>query len=110
MADISGLLTNIKNAARGEDVRDSIISALKKINQDNPADVQPLDVIANGTYTGKGGVVYNPVTVRVPEGASQALSLSDLKVTENGEYTPEDGEAFRKIIVEVPVNVSEIIF
>ena len=108
MADISGYLTNIKNAARGEDVRDSIISALKRINEDNPATVQALSVTANGTYTGRGGIVYNPVTVNVPEGASQSISLSDINITENGEYSPDDGEAYRKIIVEVPQYVNEI--
>ena len=108
MADISGYLQNIRNGARGEDVRDSIINALDKINKDNPSIVRPLNVTANGTYAGEGGVVYNPVTVNVPEGASQSLSLTDINITENGEFDPDDGQAYRKITVEVPQYVNEI--
>lgn len=108
MADISGYLQNIRNGARGEDVRDSIINALDKINKDNPAIIRPLNVTANGTYAGEGGIVYNPVTVNVPEGASQALSLTDINITENGEYSPDDGAAYRNITVEVPTYVNEI--
>lgn len=108
MADISGYLQNIRNGARGEDVRDSIINALDKINKDNPSIIRPLNVTANGTYAGEGGVVYNPVTVNVPEGASQALSLTDIKITENGEFEPDDGSAYRNITVEVPQYVNEI--
>lgn len=108
MADISGYLQNIRNGARGEDVRDSIINALDKINKDNPSIIRPLNVTANGTYAGEGGVVYNPVTVNVPEGASQALSLTDINITENGEYEPDDGAAYRNITVEVPTYVNEI--
>lgn len=108
MADISGYLQNIRNGARGEDVRDSIINALDKINKDNPSVVKPLNVTANGTYAGEGGVVYNPVTVNVPEGASQALGLVDLKVTENGEFEPDEGQAYRSVTVEVPEYVNEI--
>lgn len=109
MADISGYLQNIRNGARGEDVRDSIINALDKINKDNPSIIRPLNVTANGTYAGEGGVVYNPVTVNVPEGASQALSLTDINITENGEYEPDDGCAYRNITVEVPQYVNEIL-
>lgn len=108
MADISGYLQNIRNGARGEDVRDSIINALDKINKDNPSIIRPLNVTANGTYAGEGGVVYNPVTVNVPEGASQSLSLTDINITENGEFDPDDGQAYRKITVEVPQYVNEI--
>ena len=108
MADISGYLQNIRNGARGEDVRDSIINALDKINKDNPSIIRPLNVTANGTYAGEGGIVYNPVTVNVPEGASQALSLTDINITENGEFTPDDGCAYRNITVEVPQYVNEI--
>ena len=108
MADISGYLTNIKNAERGEDVRDSIIAALNKINNDNPANIQPLSVSANGTYSGENGVVYNPVTVNVPEGASQALTLKTIEITENGETEADDGEAFMKVIVDVPQYENEI--
>lgn len=108
MADISGYLQNIRNGARGEDVRDSIINALDKINKDNPSVIKPLNVTANGTYAGEGGIVYNPITVNVPEGASQALGLVDLKVTENGEFEPDEGQAYRSVTVEVPEYVNEI--
>lgn len=108
MADISGYLQNIRNGARGEDVRDSIINALDKINKDNPSVIKPLNVTANGTYAGEGGIVYNPVTVNVPEGASQALTLTDISITENGEYSPDEGAAYRTITVEVPQYLNEI--
>ena len=108
MADISGLLTNIKNAARGEDVRDSIISALKKINQDNPAHETSALFTANDTYTALQGEVWTEVTVNVPNGETINLSLSDLRITENGEYEPEEGQAFRKITVEVPQQSMEL--
>lgn len=108
MANITGYLNNIRSAARGEDVRDSIINALKAINADNPNDVKPLNVTANGTYTGESGIVYNPVTVNVPEGASQALSLVEKKIVENGEFEADDGTAFFKVTVEVPQYTNEI--
>lgn len=108
MADISGYLQNIRNGARGEDVRDSIINALDKINKDNPSVIKPLNVTANGTYAGEGGIVYNPITVNVPEGASQALTLTDISITENGEYSPDEGAAYRTITVEVPQYLNEI--
>lgn len=108
MADISGYLQNIRNGARGEDVRDSIINALDKINKDNPFVIKPLNVTANGTYAGEGGIVYNPITVNVPEGASQALTLTDISITENGEYSPDEGAAYRTITVEVPQYLNEI--
>lgn len=108
MADISGYLANIRSAARGEDVRDSIINALQKINADNPAKIKPLNVTANGTYAGQGGIVYNPITVNVPEGESNAISLVDVNITENGEKEADEGTAFKSVTVEVPQYVNEI--
>ena len=108
MALIDGYLTAIKNADRGEDVRDTIINCLKKINDDNPSTIKPLNVTANGTYTGSGGIVYNPVTVNVPEGTSNAISLESIKITENGDYEPDDGKAYSSITVDVPLEEMEI--
>lgn len=103
MADISGYLNNIRNAASGETVRDAIIQCLNKINSDNPTKTKPLNVTANGTYTSDTGYAYNPVTVNVPSGGSSSYTFEELEVTENGEYEPEEENVmFNKVTVEVP--------
>ena len=102
MADIAGYLNNIKNATRGEDVRDSIISALKKINEDNPLVAASGTFKANGRYTAESGKAYTEVNVQVPDGTSVNLSLTDKLITQNGTYDPDEGYAFRTITVDVP--------
>lgn len=108
MADISGYLKNIREASRGEDVRDTIIKALDTINRDNPITLEPLNVTANGTYGASAGRGYSRVTVQVPEGATNSITLNDTKITENGTFKPDEGEAFSSVVVEVPQYVNEI--
>ena len=109
MANISGLLNNIKSAESGETVRDAIIQALEKINNDNPTQTKPLNVTANGTYTSETGFAYNPVTVNVPAGGTSGYSFEELKVTENGEYEPDDENTmYNKVTVEVPQFANEL--
>lgn len=109
MANIAGYLTNIENAERGEDVRDSIVNALNKIIQDNPVSMKQARFTANGTYSSDNGWAWNSITVDVPEGKSNAISLKSLKITENGEYEPEEGEAFSSIEVDVPLEEMTIL-
>lgn len=109
MADISGYLNNIRTAESGETVRDSIIQCLNKINNDNPTQVKPLNVTANGTYSSDTGIAYNPVTVNVPAGGSSGYSFKELVVDENGEYEPEEeNEMFNKVTVNVPQLATDI--
>ena len=107
MANITSYLESIKSAESGEVVRDSIVGALKKINSDNPTVVKPLNVTANGTYTGDG-VAYGPVTVNVPGGTTSPVTLSTLQVTENGYYEAGEGEAYLGVEVNVPQTQAEM--
>lgn len=103
MANIQGYLDNIRSAASGETVRDSIISCLNLINNDNPTTIKPINITANGTYTSQTGFAYNPVTVNVPTGAASNLNYEEIEITENGEYEPEDEDTvFSKVTVDVP--------
>jgi hypothetical protein len=109
MANINGYLENIKSAASGETVRDSIISCLRLINSDNPTTIKPLNVTANGTYTSQTGFAYNPVTVNVPTGGSSSYTFEELEVTENGEYEPEEEDTmYSKVTVNVPQFAKDI--
>ena len=99
MADISGYVSNIRQAESGETVRDSIINCLNAINNDQPIKTEPLDVTENGTYS-SNGKAYSPVTVHV-SGGSSGYKFKELVVTENGTYEPEDGEMFNKVEVDI---------
>ncbi|MBR1703089.1 MAG: hypothetical protein IJ716_14275 [Lachnospiraceae bacterium] len=107
MANISSYLESIKSAESGEIVRDSIIGALKKINADNPTVIKPLNVTANGTYSGEG-VAYGPVTVNVPGGQSSPIGLTTLQVSENGYYEAGEGEGYIGVQVNVPQSTAEM--
>ena len=102
MANIQSYLDNISSAENGESVRDSIVKALKTINEDNPTTIKPLNVTQNGTYTGEQGMAYSPVTVNVEGGGQSAVSFDTIKITENGYYEPAEGHAYSGVEVDVP--------
>lgn len=108
MAVISSYLKTIETAESGESVRDAISNALEEINNDNPVSVKPLNVTANGTYTGEQGMAYNPVTVNVEGGGSSVINFNTLKATENGYYEAASGTAYSGVQVDVPQNTAEL--
>lgn len=64
MADISAYIAAIESAARGEEVRDSIVDALNGINNDIVPSVESAldDAKESGDFDGKGiaSIVFNP--------------------------------------------------
>ena len=127
MSDISQEIAVIQSAARGNDVRTSIVGALNKLNSDTLPDVSSSDVgkllIVNNSGEWEagtpGGFIPTPTetinidsngTYDVTHKASAVVSVSGggsvlvpKTITQNGTYDPEDDNADG--YSEVTVNV-----
>lgn len=97
MANIDSKISKIKTAERGEDVRDSIISALRDINNDVPADMSnPVQI--RGTMPAGTDLtipinppkLVNQVYIQQAGSGGKNTVLIDAKISENGKYPSED--------------------
>lgn len=97
MANIDSQISKIRTAERGEDVRDSIISALRDINNDVPADMSNPTRVTGTMPPGTDLTInidppklVNQVYIQQAGSGGKNTTLVDAKIVDNGKYPSED--------------------
>ena len=124
MADIGSKLTTIRQAERGEEVREAIINALQDINNDVPADMSnPTDEQWSMPPAQDLYVPINPprliksVTVTQPNTGGKRMITPDITIVDNGEYPKDDPNYkpdeeiryYSKVTVKVPQLANKVL-
>ena len=124
MANIDSQLSKIRSSERGEDVRDSIISALRDINNDVPADISnPERYVDDMPQSSDLSVTFNPpklinqLYIKQAGSGGKSTNLVVGKFTENGTYPDDDPDYdpdeerryYKKVDVNVPQLANKVI-
>ncbi len=124
MANIDSQISKIRSAERGEDVRDSIISALKDINNDVPVDMStPERYTDNMPQASDLSVSFNPpklinqIYIQQAGSGGKSTNLVEATFTDNGvypeddpDYDPDDERRYyKKVTVNVPQLANKVI-
>ncbi len=126
MADIGSKLDKIRNAERGEEVREAIINALQDINNDVPADMSnPEHYTGNMSPGSDYSDTLNPprlissIYVTQPNTGGKHMNLATIEIKDNGEYPKDDPDEsydpdeeiryYKKVIVKVPTLANKVL-
>ena len=109
MAEISGYLNVIKNAASGELVRNAIIDCMREINEDGPLKKASLVITSdrNTTYKPGKGKAFTSVTVNIDSSGesdpSKTYTYEPCRVTspENTTIYPPENTMFNSVEVAI---------
>lgn len=126
MANIETHLSKIASAQRGEEVRDSIVNALRAINNDVPVDMSnPEDLVYEPDVGSDYSQSYDPpkvmrsVLIKQPSSGGRTQNYAEIEIKENGTYPEDDPDPnydpnderryYKKVVVNVPTLANKVI-
>lgn len=124
MANIDSQISKIRTAERGEDVRDSIISALRDINNDVPVDMSTPERYTDDMPPASDlSVSFNPpklinqLYIQQAGSGGKSTNLVEGTFTDNGVYPEDDPDYdpneerryYKKVTVNVPQLANKVI-
>lgn len=126
MANIETHLSKISSAQRGEEVRDSIVNALRAINNDVPVDMSnPEDLVYEPDVGSDYSNSYDPpkvmrsILIRQPSSGGRSQNYAEIEIKENGTYPEDDPDPnydpneerrfYKKVTVKVPTLANKVL-